>query len=274
MPVGALLVHSGGEVKVDADEEYSSVVMARLDAEPVTTATSLAEVARLLRDVGISITVTGGVIDRDVPAGLVYDESRMDAVEDHLDRVQAAHRMTGDGSIEIVPVAGVGPVWEIGGGDAGVLIDVNRASSDDGFYNQVISRGETEDGQQLRGYAELPAEHPLSPRGPMGPVPMFHRSPAKTADGVQADADTLLWNRTDSGEVSVHVTCLLHPGLQLHDLVNLNMPTRAGEQQIPGRVVAMAFGSTSGTPSKSMEIELKVSSDLLMAVAWRVRYGA
>ena len=70
VPVGALLVHSGGSVRIEADEETASVDKARLDSEPVVEATSLDEIRRLLQDI-CSVTVHGSIEDRAVPSGLV-----------------------------------------------------------------------------------------------------------------------------------------------------------------------------------------------------------
>ncbi|MDF1705006.1 MAG: hypothetical protein P1U38_09555 [Aeromicrobium sp.] len=266
---GALLVYSGGEVVVDADEETASIALARLDAEEVASSSSLDEVVRLLQSI-CGVTNPFGVPDRSIPPGLVYEESRIDAIEDHLDRLGAVHRMGGDGSLEIVPVGGVGPVWTIAGGDDGVLVELQRELSDDQLYNVAISTGETEDGGQLRGRYALPGG-PLDPSGPFGSVPIYHRSPATTAEGVQADARTLLENRTAAGEVVMVITCLAHPGLQMHDVVTVAMPTTAGAQPLRGRVVGMALSSSTGTPSKSMSLEVAVSAEALEAVALRVR---
>ena len=266
---GALLVRSGGEVLVEADEETASIVLARLDAEAVVSPSSLDEVRRLLQSI-CGVSVLPGVTDRPVPPGLVYEESRMDAIEDHLDRLGAVHRMGADGALEVVPAGGVGPVWAIAGGDDGVLVDVQRELSDDGLYNVAISTGETEDGGQLRGRYALPGG-PLAPGGPFGTVPIYHRSPATTQEGVDSDARTLLENRTAAGELVMGITCLAHPGLQLHDVVTVAMPTRVGELPLRGRVVGMVLSSSAGTPSKSMTLDVAVSAEALEAAAWRVR---
>lgn len=266
--VGAdsILVSDGGRVSVEVEEETRSIDFARMGPTPVVEATSLAEVRRLL--VGICAVTVSGVADRDVPASLVYEESRLDAVEDHLDRVNAAHRMAADGSLEVVPAQGVGPVWSIAMGDRGALVSHDHEVSDDDFHNIVISTGESEAGVQLVGYAALAGD--LGPDGPFGSKPLFHRSPAKTQSGVQADAETLLTNRQAAGVVPISLTCLAHPGIQMHDIVRVEVPTVSGTRWVEGRVTGMSLSSATGTPSKTMGLTLSVSTDVFEAIAWTV----
>lgn len=270
-----LRLPGGGYVDVAADEETATVVLSRLDAEVVTAPTVLAEVTRLLRDI-CAVKVLAGVVDGNTPRGLVYGDSRMDAVEDLLAVIGASHRMAGDGSLEVVPAAGVGPVWTLAGGDAGVLIELSRALSDESIYNGVTSTNETPEGQPLVGRAFI-TSGPLAWGGPFGKVPLFHKAAATTANGVQADADTLLAGRQKSGEVDLAVTCLAHPGVQPQDRVTLLAATVAGEAPVTGRVVGMTLssaGSASGTtPAKAMGLTVRVSTNDLEMVAARVRRG-
>jgi hypothetical protein len=213
------------------------------------------------------------VTDADVPPTLVYADSRMDAVEDLLTIIRATHRMAGDGTLEVLPEAGVGPVWTLAGGDEGVLVGLSRALSDDAIYNAVRSDNETAEGQPLVGRAYI-TSGPLAWGGPYGKVPLFHKAIATTAEGVQDDATTSLATRQAAGEVDLAVTCLAHPGLQPHDRVTIMAPTIAGDAPITGRVVGMTLrDAASGglTPAKSMGLTVRVSTDTLEAIAARVR---
>ena len=270
-------VAGGGSVTIRADEETSTMVLDRLDAEVVTAATCIAEVRRLLRGI-CPVIASPGVVDRPVPSALVYGDGRLDAVEDLLSVIDATFRMGPDGAMEVVPVAGVGPVWTLAGGEDGVLIALERPMSDEGIYNAAISTGETADGRPLVGRAYI-TSGPLAwgEEEPFGRVPIFHRSPAATQAGVEADARTLLTNRVASGEVDLAITCLTHPGLQLHDRVVVVAATTAGEIPLEGRVVAMRMTSATSdagtTPSKKMTLAVRVSTETLEAVAARVRRG-
>lgn len=271
----AVRVAGGGSVTIQADEQTASIAMDRLDAEVVTAATCVAEARRLLRDI-CPVVVDPDVVDGPVPGALVYGESRMDAVEDLLSVIDAVYRMSPDGSLEIVPAAGVGPVWTLAGGEDGVLVSLARSLSDDGVYNAAISTGQAPDGQPLIGRAYI-TEGPLRWGGPFGKAPIFHRSPATTQAGVDADARTLLTSRAQSGEVDLTVTCLTHPGLQIHDRVTVVAATIAGELPLEGRVVSIRMTSATSdsgtTPSKKMTLAVRVSAEALEAVAARVRRG-
>lgn len=271
----AVRVAGGGSVTIQSDEQTATIAMERLDAEVVTEATCVAEVRRLLRDI-CPVVAHPDVLDGPVPGALVYGESRMDAVEDLLSAIGAVYRMGADGALEIVPAAGVGPVWTLAGGEDGVLVGLARSLSDEGVYNGAISTGQTQDGQPLIGRAYITAG-PLAWGGPFGKVPIFHRSIATNQAGVEADARTLLTNRMASGEVDLPVTCLTHPGLQLHDRVIVIAATVAGEQPLEGRVVGMRMTSATSdagtTPAKKMTLTVRVSTEALEAVAARVRRG-
>ncbi|WP_143320114.1 hypothetical protein [Cellulomonas iranensis] len=264
-------VPGGGSVTLRVDEETATADLERLDAEVVTAATCVAEVRRLLGNI-CPVTVHPDVVDRPVPRSLVYGESRLDAVSDLLARLDATYRMGPDGALEVVPAAGVGPVWTLAGGEAGVLVGVERSLSDEGLYNAAVSSGETPAGVPLVGRAYLDTG-PLAYGGPFGRVPLFHRSIATTQAGVQADAATLLANRQAAGEADLSVTCLTHPGLQLHDVVTVLTPTRVGDEPVVGRVVAMTMRSAGPVPAKAMTLTVRVSVQALEAIAARVRRG-
>lgn len=273
---GLRRVLGGSSIVLRADEDpMATATICRLDSEPVRTATCLSEVRRLMANIGIAVTVGPGVTDRNVPTGLVYDTGRMDAVEDHLARLNAGCRMAPDGSFEVVSLAPSDSVWTIAGGEEGALIEFGRTLSDEGIYNAATSTAEVDSGGQRRrlvGRAYL-RTGPLAWDGPFGPAPIFHQSPAATQAGVIADAHTLLENRTASGEVVLRVECLLHPALQVHDWVTVIPATTAGDVSLVGRVVSMATASISGsgsTPIKTMTLGVAVSTQALEAIARKV----
>ncbi len=268
-------VPGGGDVPLRADEETATIALERLDAEVVTAPTCLAEIRRLLADI-CPVVVHEDVTDAPVPPTLVYSESRSDAIDSLLGRVDGAHRMGPDGALEVVPSAGVGPVWTLAGGDDGVLVRTERALSDDDIYNAATSTSETPDGLPLVGRAFVQGG-PLRYGGAFGRVPIFHRAIATTQAGVDADAATLIANRQAAGESDLAVTCLTHPGLQVNDRVVVLAATATGDAPIEGRVVAMTMRSATsdaGTvPAKAMSLTVRVSTAALEAIAARVRRG-
>lgn len=269
----AVSVASGGRVVLKLDEDaMATPVIERMDAETVRSgATRLGEVRRLLSAVGVALDVQG-VTDAAVPSGLVYEAERMDAIEDHLTHRDAVYRGGPEGALEVLPRVGGSPVWQIAGGRDGALVSIARTLSDDQVYNAAISSGEDAAGKPLVGRAYLQTG-PLAWGGPFGTVPVFHRSPATTQAGVQADAQTLLNNRLANQEVTIEVSCLFHPALQLHDVVQVVAPTRVGGQALTGRVVSMSVRSITGsgsTPAKSMQLGVSVPVDTLEMIAARV----
>lgn len=266
-------VSGGGSVTLQADElTCIPAQLDRLDGEgnPPAGATCLSEVRRLLGDI-VPVTVDPGVTDRTVPPSLVYSEARMGAVDDLLTQVDAVHRMGGDGSLQVLPLALGEPVWTIDGGDDGALVDVRRALSDTGVYNAVTSRATAPDGTPLVGRAHLTGG-PLmwGADEPFGRVPAFHQSIATTQAGVDADATTRLASLSAAGQVDLPVTCLTHPGVQLHDPVVVVAATTAGDAALVGRVVRMRMSSAGSIPAKSMTLSVRVKVDDLEAVAARV----
>ncbi|OJX98678.1 MAG: hypothetical protein BGO96_04690 [Micrococcales bacterium 73-15] len=276
-PDGARRVHSGGQVTLTADSDpQSTAVLCRLDADVPTKPTRLGEVVRLMAAVGAAVDVRG-IADMGRPAGLVYDEGRLDAVEDHLAALDAVHRMGPDGSLQIIPAVSE-PVWTVQGGDEGALVRVGTSLSDEAVYNGVTSRAEVDQAGtrvQLVGRARI-ENGPLAWSGPFGPRLMFHASPATSQAGVDSDAARLLATRQARGETTIDVECHFHPGIQVHDWVTVVAATSVDEASLPGRVVELAARSVSGagsTPAKAMSLTVAVPTQTLEAVAQRVARG-
>lgn len=271
-------VSGGASVQVQADEDITaSAVLCRIDGETVTAgATSYAEVIRLLRDYGAVDTTAAPAAVSIQPSYQAYPEDRMAAVSDLLDMALATYRVGPDGSLQVIPVAGVGPVWTIQGGESGALVQLERELSDAGTYNAATSKGTDPSGLPLVGRAYTPSG-PLAWGGPYGKVPMFHQAIGTTQAAVDADAATLLANQIAAGTVDLSVTCLAHPGVQPHDLVTVVAPTVAGDLPLVGRVVAMLWSSAQSdagtTPGKVMVLTVRVSADSLAAVAAQVARG-
>lgn len=271
-------VSGGASVTVQVDEDITaSASMCRLDGETVTSgATSYAEIARLLRDYGAVDTTAAPTAVTIQPSYQAYPEDRMAAVQDLLDMAYATYRVGPDGALQVIPVAGVGPVWTIQGGESGALVQLERELSDAGTYNAVTSKGTDAAGNALIGRAFI-TSGALTWGGPFGKVVAFHQAVGQTQDAVNADAATILAQQASAGTVDLTVTCLAHPAIQPHDLVTVVAPTVAGDQSLVGRVVAMSWSSAQSdagtTPGKVMTLTVRVSTDALATVAAQVRRG-
>lgn len=274
---GPVRVSGGSKVSIAADEAVmASASLCKIDGETIPAgATVYADLQRLVRDYG-AVDTSLAPVDVTIPANFVYSESRTTAFGDELDMISAVHRAGADGSVQIVPMAGVGPVWTIQGNAGGALVGLGRQLSDEGTYNGVTSTGTATDGTPLVGRATL-GTGPLAFGGPFGKVTMRHQAIAATQSGVNQDAATLMTQQSTTGTIDLPVTCLAHPGIQPHDLVTVVAPTIAGDIPLVGRVVAMAWASSQSdkgmAPSKSMQLTVRVPVDTLEAVAAQVRRG-
>lgn len=266
-------VSGGAQIPVGADDLTAIAVADRLLApeSPKAGATVLSEVRRLLSGI-MPVTVAAGVTDRAVATSTVFERERMDAVEDLLAMISCTHRMTGDGQLEVVPNAPGSPVWEVAGGDDGVMVSLRRSQSADGLYNGAVSEGATPDGRQLIGRA-FEATGPLRWDGPHGRRPVFHAATGilTTQAAVDADAISVLAGRLRGRTVDLAVTCLPHPGLQCGDVVTVASPTVTGtEMPLHGIVRKTSLrGSAAGPSPMTMTVECRYEDVQAVAAAIR-----
>ncbi|WP_175008113.1 hypothetical protein [Cellulosimicrobium sp. TH-20] len=270
-------VSGGGRVPITADDLTRLVVRDRFIApdSPRAGATVLSEVRRLLRDI-MPVSVAPGVTDAAVPRTLVYERERMDAVEDLLARIDCGHRMSNDGQLEVYPLAKTDPVWQVVGGDEGVLISVQREQSIDGLHNGWVVEGQDEEGRQLIGRAFEEAG-PLRWDGPHGHDPYFQASTGllKTQTAVDTAARTLRANQRAARSVDLVVECLPHPGLQIGDWVLVANPVVAGDPvPLIGRVTAIRMRGSAGGGVSPMTITVACGYAEVQAVARAVSRAA
>lgn len=270
---GAVWVSGGATVPVQADDLTSIAVADRLlSAEsPKAGATVLSEVRRLLTGI-MPVTVAAGVTDRTVATTTVYERERMDAVEDLLKSISCTHRMTGDGQLEVYPAAVGAPVWEIAGGDDGVMISVRRSQSSSTLYNGAIAIGATPDGRQLVARA-FEQSGPLRWEGPHWRRAYFQDSSGilTTQNAVDAAARSILAGQLRGRTVDLQVTCLPHPGLQPGDAVSVSVPTVTGEaMSLVGVVRTISLrGTTAGVSPMTMTVECAYGDVQAVAAAIR-----
>jgi len=239
---------------------------------PQVTASTLAEVARLLQDI-VPLGSTAGITDKPVSSTVIYGSGRMDAVEDLLASLDATHRMSADGLLDVVPIAGAaGDPTFLVGGDEGVLVDVSRSQDAEGLYNAAVSTSTTEDGKQLVGIATL-NDSALRFGGPHGRIPAFHGANlAKTQAMVDADAATYLATRTTAQRAVLPVTCLPNPALQVRDPVRLMIPVPGTPDGLPldGIVETMRLSGRASSVHP-MTLSVSVPTDALQVIAERLR---
>lgn len=266
-------VSGGAQIPIQADDLTTIAVADRLLApqSPAPGSTVLGEVRRLLTGI-MPVTVVDGVSDRPVSSSVVLERERMDAVEDLLDLIGCTHRMTGDGQLQVYPVTPGAPVWEVAGGEDGVLISVRRSQSASDLYNGAVSEGATPDGLQLIGRA-FETTGPLRWEGPHWRRPVFHSATGllTTQAMVDADAQTTLRSRLRGRTVTLEVTCLLHPGIQPGDAVTVLSPTVTGlDMALVGTVRSTSMRGTAAGPSP-MTMSVECAYEDVQAVAAAIR---
>lgn len=266
-------VSGGAQIPVGADDLTALAVADRLLAaeSPGAGSTVLSEVRRLLSGI-MPVTVAAEVTDRAVATSTVFERERMDAVEDLLAMISCTHRMTGDGQLEVYPTAPGTPVWEVAGGDDGVMVSLRRSQSADGLYNAAVSEGATPDGRQLIGRA-FETTGPLRWEGPHWRRPVFHAATGilTTQAAVDADATSILAGSLRGRTVDLSITCLPHPGLQSGDVVTVASPTVTGAAIALTGVVRKTGlrGSAAGVSPMTMTVECAYEDVQTVAAAIR-----
>lgn len=259
-----VLIPGGATVKVTADDLGIIIANDQLlapDSPQGASPTILSEIRRLLAD-RVPVVTAAGVVDRAVNATLIYQQDRLNTVQDLCSRIGCAYRMNGNGQFEVYPLATQTPAWTIKGGAEGVLVDVNRSQSITGLYNVFITNGTaTVNGQQVpvRGVAQISAG-PLRAGGPHGNYPTFYTSTMLTTQAeCNAYAITMRDTQLAGLTMDLAVTCLPNPALQEGDWVTVANPVVNGQTAtLNGKVKTMSLKS-AGTSVDRMALTVQCS---------------
>jgi hypothetical protein len=261
------LVSGGASIEVTARDLTDLLGAADLESPqaPESAGTYESEILRLCDGI-VPVVIDPGVdASGTVNSSTVYDTgtgSRLNAVEDLAGACGAVLRMGNDAALHVTTVS-TDPVWEIAGGDEGVLINIDYEMSIDDLYNACISTSSGADTEIVGRYRETTGL--LRWDGPMGRRPMFHDSPLITSQAMaDKDAETTLKNKIAARSIPVKITCLDHPGLQSGDWVWLALP-QDGEAADTLRVACPVQsltrnGSEQGTLPMEMTVMMTLSS--------------
>ncbi|WP_426940253.1 hypothetical protein [Pseudarthrobacter sp. S6] len=253
-------VSGGASIPVDYEELTRLAADYRFWAPeaPPAGATVVSEVRRLMAEI-CAVTVAAGVADKPVPASMVYKDNHGAHVLDLVRSIGAWVRMAGDGSMEIYSQERTAPVWTIQGGSGGALVKVARTQRRTDILNGVASTS-NDPALEIRKLATV-ASGPLRYGGPAGWLIQEHTALANTSDGVQADAQTYLDNKTYAKTLKLDVTCLPNPGIQIGDWVRVAQPVIGGKAfPLDGIVTAMTLsGGTAGVDAMSLTVEVSAT---------------
>jgi hypothetical protein len=257
-----ILSLGGSTVQVTGQDLAVEVANNRLlapDSPQGASPTILSELARLLDGI-VPVVTYGTVTDRSVNKTLIYQDDRLNAVQDLCKRITCDYRMNGDGQFEVYPITKQSPVWTIAGGPEGVLVEVDRNQDLNGLYNVFVADGTTTANNQqtpIRGIARIDGG-PMRAGGPHGTYPVFYSSTMLTTQAqCDAYAATMRDTQIKGLTTDLKVKCLPHPALQVGDWVTVAAPV-INQQVVAvvGMVKTMALQS-SGSAVQAMQLTVE-----------------
>jgi len=268
-PTAGVLITSGALVDITADELTWQITEERFmtPESPKITTSVFGELARILDGI-VPLGSTAGIVDRAVPAAVVYTHDRINAVEDLASSVGALPRMSENGLLDLVSTTPGASVWTIAPANVenGVLIDLRRSQDAAALPNATVVEGTAADGSQLIGRAYVTAGA-LTFGGPHGRIPAYLSSPIMdTQAKVDAAAATFLSSSLAQRRTLLPITCLPNPSIQGLDVVTIVTPvgTLIGQVQ----TVSLA-GNDAGV--QPMVLGVSVGADQLASIATAAR---
>lgn len=185
----------------------------------------LAASIRSVVEPAVSVVFDPALVNRGVPVGMNFEDSRIEALNELCDAWPADYVMTAEGYLYVYsPAASRTPVAMISEAAGGTVVEITGRSTREGAYNAVVARGQTSAGAQFQAVAYDISGGPKAYGGPFNPlpVPYFFQSPLLTdMSQARSSAETILarLQRDTSRQFAVEI--VPDPRLQLGDLVTL-----------------------------------------------------
>jgi hypothetical protein len=244
----------GSEVKLTLQDRMHRVQRDEFDmpTSPASLTSVMAEVQRLS---GLQVTTT--VADKPIPNSVAYQQSKLDAVYDLVDVLDALPYMRPDGTLGQRPNVWPAQSAVIRAGRGGTLQEAQPTLSNDKVYNRVavLSAGGTE--QRVLATAmvtsgPLRAQNPDGTPSPYGQVTYRLSSPFVTTEA-QATAYAQTWlPRVSSLRAGVRqVTEIFNPLREVGDVVAVQPTVKADWFQ--GRVLGIRRSDKS-TQDLTLEV--------------------
>lgn len=216
--------------------------------KPATTS-AWAEIARLTK-----MPVNRNVPDAAIPASLVYDRDRLEAVQLLAGVLGGRAWMTDRGTVSILPHEPGAVVATLKVGEEGTVVETQYSMHSEGVYNVVVGDFETPAGVPIHVEAEI-TSGPLAVTGPYGEYVLEYpgdKSLIESPAQAQAAVDQQLARSSVTESYVLPVQCVPNPLLEIGDVVEVKQLAR----RIIGRILTLTLGD-----SGPMSLNLGVISD-------------
>ncbi len=155
---------------------------------------------------------------------LIAEESRYAVLETLADGLGKVFYFNGEGILvfETAPDEQT-PIWTVGAGSGGVMVNADRSISRDGVYNALVVTGEGPDElPPVRAVAyDAQESSPTFFGGPFGRIPRFYSSPfITTASQAQSAAEKLL-RQSLGTSYDVGLSAVPNPALKPYDPIQV-----------------------------------------------------
>lgn len=202
-----------------------------------------AAITALLQTAVPGATVTHVGSDATIPAGLLWEVERWEAVRDLAARVDCVIRPSGAGfRVAAPPTVDMTGVWAIDAGASGVLLPgALPAVSRDTAYNGVVASSPDDPAVWALATITDPT-HPLRWGGPMGHRPYFFSSNLLTTAGQASAAASTRLAALMGRSRTVELACLPNPALEPGDTVTMIWPDGDTELMLIRRIVLPLAG--------------------------------
>lgn len=250
-------ITTGSVVKLEFKDHLYRVDQDRFDvpSAPLSLESVFAEAGRIT---GLPLSRT--VADAAITRAVMYQENRLEALQDLFELLDAVPHMTPYGALSARPKTWGDPVDRLRRGDpsravTGQIVSVGRAMSASKVYNRVAFRGKSGQQQKILASAEvefgpLRTKNPDGSRSPFGRVTKFLSSDlVTTAAQAQEWVDRELPRVSRLGSVVLPVEEFFNPLRERGDVIVLE---RAREELV-GRVLSVKRGSKA---TQDLEVEV------------------
>jgi hypothetical protein len=244
--------HGGATIELECLDRMQILADYRfiVAEQPPAGATVVSEIRRLVEDLVPIGEIDGALTDAPVPAGTVYQDDRVSALQALARSIGGNLIVDSEGSLRLVRPTQYGaiPVWTFQVGEGGDIVDYATELTRDGVINAVVATGDADtDHAPVQGIAyDTDPASPTRWGGPFGRVPLGYSSPLLTTPGQAGQAAaTRLANYRRGREREIPITCPPNYLLELDDPVAVVLPDRT----MQGRIVRLSLPLRPGRMS-------------------------